>query len=267
MSDINKASARDKRTFSKMSFTTKESLLEDIDKMANDICIYARYTQRHNEPYKIREFLRIFYKDVERLILPSKLEYGWDYAYVIDEFGIELKLVHSSEITIDYSNNKAPKICKIHDQIYSLHKTNAQLLSVEDFARLNNVEPITVRQWIRRGKLHGIIKKGNQWYISELCEISKRGTIQAEYQWDAPLKDLPSEYLFLNSYSSISFIKTDGRNHYDIYLKGSEHTTKSISSSEKERLEFFLLSHSGVKYVSCCSEVRWGREEGDENVI
>ncbi len=56
----------------------------------------------------------------------------------------------------------------------------SKLLTPEEVAELLNVSPVTVKAWLRRGKLHGTKLGGNMWRISNeaLEEFIKSGQKQ-----------------------------------------------------------------------------------------
>lgn len=63
---------------------------------------------------------------------------------------------------------------KITEQ-FKLLSVESDLISVGEYAKLYGIEPQTVNQWIRRGKIRTAKKIDNHWMIPTLTESPKRG--------------------------------------------------------------------------------------------
>lgn len=79
----------------------------------------------------------------------------WAYSFEIASLGITLNLEHYSYIRFDEEKNIEDSEV---DATFPLMSVKSSLLSVDDFAKLYNVKTVSVRQWIRRGKLRTAVK-------------------------------------------------------------------------------------------------------------
>lgn len=77
--------------------------------------------------------------------------------YEITAFGIEL-LLNRHEWTHDCGNGYD---CQRWKEL-TLLQIPVKMLTTGEFAQLRGVEDVTVRQWIRRGKIRTAVKYGNE---------------------------------------------------------------------------------------------------------
>lgn len=192
----------------------------------------------------ILELLSRFKKKIDQSILFDMPEH-WGYSIDIDTDGIELSMEYIDRCTLD--ENGMPEY--IADERYPLIRVEANQLTVEEYAAQYGVEVVTVRQWIRRGKLRTAHKEGTTWKISELTEMPGRGYKPAYYYWSEELKGLPEEFQFLNNYKSVD-IKQDDTNK-DLFIvnlwdKDGNPETRNMPVREKEKLEVYLISHAKI---------------------
>ncbi|HPR94455.1 MAG TPA: helix-turn-helix domain-containing protein [Syntrophomonadaceae bacterium] len=64
---------------------------------------------------------------------------------------------------------------------HTLITVECDYLTVEKYAAMHNVEPVTVRQWIRRGKLRHAKKNGRDWLIPDTEDKPRRGFTSVQY--------------------------------------------------------------------------------------
>lgn len=173
----------------------------------------------------------------------------WAYSFEIASVGITLNLEHYSSIQFDSENEIEDSEV---DATFPLFSVKSSLLSVDDFAKLYNVKPVSVRQWIRRGKLRTAIKTGPEWRIPELTEFPARGYRPARYEWTEKLSDLPDEYKILADYNSAEFTQdASDKNMYHVALSGDAgDASLSCNIKAREQLELILISNPLVTYVS-----------------
>ena len=122
------------------------------------------------------------------------------------------------------------------------------LLDVQSFSKLYGTSEGTVRQWIRRGRLPGAIKFGNEWRIPELCDVSVRKNSVRKYIWDSKLTEVPVEMDFLNEYDTIQINSTSENGKYKIYCSARfvfahDDLELQLDAKEKEKLELWLISN------------------------
>lgn len=156
---------------------------------------------------------------------------------------------------------------------YSLFYIPAKYLTVEEFADIYNVPPATVRQWIRRGKIRTAKKISTGWVIPELTDPPK--TDYKKYQMaDYDISELssleskiPEEYSYLNDGEEITItVAEDDKKAFIITVLGERDAygirkplkKLVMTSSEKEKLELFLIANEKVKYIPINYEALMG---------
>ena len=148
----------------------------------------------------MKKLLDLFYARVEKTILPKQLEDWWFYSYDVSYRGIHLYLNHYKAVYLN--EEKTESGFEELDQVFKLLEIPAIMLTVDEYAKLYQVEQVTVRQWIRRCKLRTVLKEGKEWRISVLTDVPGRGFEPARYRWFKELSDLPPEFEYLNLYFS-----------------------------------------------------------------
>ena len=201
-------------SFVENSLTTKEQLLNSIHRCRNEYAQQASYEKTaHSQGFykTLDRLLNEFYSKVVRTTLPEPLPDWWSYSYVITASGIQLYLDH-------YRWSYSSRNYDCHrDENLVLLDVPAKRLTVSKFAEIYSIEEVTVRQWIRRGKIRSASKLGKEWRIPELAEVSKnRGYSPCRYQWKEELTDLPDKYSFLNQFESALFAQDD--DNADLYV-------------------------------------------------
>jgi len=112
------------------------------------------------------DLCREFLEKVEACWLPYLTDPWRFYEYLVAEDRIELNLCTASQVKFD----KKRRLSWSTTVEQTLIRQECRLLTVEEFARIWDVTPATVRQWIRRGKLRTARKVGREWLIPELQE-------------------------------------------------------------------------------------------------
>ena len=158
--------------------------------------------------------------------------------------------MHYYEI-IECSDNSSQNLY-ISDQAYRLFSVDSKLLTVEEYADRYRVETVTVRQWIRRGKIRTAIKYGNEWRIPELTELPTRGRSDALYFLDEDI-ELEKKYEYLRGCHSLWIIQDDyNKKLYQITLHGKditkEYRVMYFDVKEKEQLELYCISSPHIHY-------------------
>lgn len=205
-----------------------------------------------------RALEKLFDSFLERLSfspLPNLTDPWWLYVVDVSNAGISLKM--QNIMTVDYLVEDGEAHCRGWGTAgpYTLVETKARKLTVEEYAQIYGVEAVTVRQWIRRGKIRTAEKEGKEWRIPELTDIPKRGFEEATYtvmMGAVPEEDLPEEYWFLENAMCIE-VSTD-ENEKDSFVitvhrltdSNPFYTTK-MSGREREKFELHLIANQ--KYV------------------
>ena len=197
-----------------------------------------------------------FIDTLDKSILMEHLEDYWGYDYGITYEGMELCLVHYSDI-VEVPTNSF-RYYYFEDQTYRLFRVDSKLLTVEEYADRYKVETGTVRQWIRRGKIRTAIKYGNEWRIPELTDLPKRGWSDAAYIFEKEMV-LEEKYEYLRNYDTLRIIQDEhNRKIYQIVLTSKENKTANrvynIDVKEKEQLELYCISNPNIHYCEAISE-------------
>lgn len=146
----------------------------------------------------------------------TELEDWWAYELTLSYDGIYLFCNHYNFRGLA-PDNKLDMVC---DQEFILLSVKSQLLTVEQYAEQYGVESVTVRQWIRRGKIRTATKYGKEWRIPILTEPPTRGYSPASYSWKQPLTELPKGYEFLASYDKVLILQVpEAKRQYQLFFQ------------------------------------------------
>lgn len=239
--------------------TTKEDLVNDVRKRIQKFLESISQSTQHTTYYysQCKEQLDMFYTQINKTILPEKLEPYWRYTYEFTPSASILFLEHIKELeATDTEDLDDRMICgETVDQTFFLFAIEGDFLSVDEYAKKYEVEPVTVRQWIRRGKLKTAKKAGKEWYIPAMSDIPSRGYEGGQYRIREAFTDLPEEYSYLKDFKLVTiFKKLKQKNMYHLILsdmKGINSNIKELELTEKERekIELFLMERKNVQFV------------------
>ena len=243
---------------------TKEQLLQSIEHQIETHQEMAEKSPEKQAYYHcIARLLSQLQKKVEKTTFPSRLEDWWYYTYCLYTTGVKLHLSRVEWSTDAYTINGKTELC------FPLIEVPARLLTSSEYAEAYGVQPVTVRQWIRRGKLRDVVKLGSEWGISELATPPKeRGYKDGWYYWDGSLTDIPEKFSIPSDCSAAYFHqhKNNGRK-YDVFFTVQEKMPKeecfftmdrnsywlrdakrvTLTSEEREELELYMISNPLVK--------------------
>ncbi|MBO4903308.1 MAG: helix-turn-helix domain-containing protein [Lachnospiraceae bacterium] len=195
------------------------------------------------------EMLGRFERKIDKSPLFTAPADWWAFSFEIASTAITLNLEHYTSVT--FSSEREIEDSDV-DATLPLLSVKAGMLTVDEFAKRNNVLPVTVRQWIRRGKLRTAVKNGAEWRIPELTEIPVRGYRGARYEWDTDLTGLPEEFAYISNYRSAEFSQDEAdKNLYHIdFSDGEKDVRVNCNTKGREQIELMLISHPFVNYVS-----------------
>ena len=166
---------------------------------------------------------------------------NWGYVINYECGTVTLYLLQHSE------NNKIT-------EKFALLSVESDLISADEYAKLYGIEPHTVNQWIRRGKIRTAKKIGNDWMIPTLTESPKRGYEPATYILPNSIATITNAYPFLQNMQSVT-IEQDKNNKNkfivscftdNIKIPG---IIKRLDKKEKETFELALITHPFIKYL------------------
>lgn len=256
---------------------TKEQVLSKLKKMRE--CCTDGLFSGHSESYikTLNGVLDEFYKKIQRANFPEPLPDFWCYDVSVSIHSARLRLQRlecSFSLGDDLDGQcDNPEV----SDIYTLITVPVRKLSVNEYAALYGVEPVTVRQWIRRGRIRSAEKVQKEWLISELTDMpQERGYISGGYSWMPPLQNIPKEYEFLNRFSWAWFEKV--KNAYAVHLNDEDicrdefdrgvekaleepfaeipeyrdttRETLTLSAGEREKLERFMIESGEIEFFS-----------------
>ncbi|WP_418790898.1 helix-turn-helix domain-containing protein [Phosphitispora sp. TUW77] len=220
---------------------TREDVLKSLElfiehEKLNEEAVYS------NEVVKNRvKLCEKFYAAVKKCKLPVLTELWWFYEYELLGNSMELNLCQASEIKVE--NDEISGMTSTVE--HTLIKVECNYITVEQYAAMLNVEPVTVRQWIRRGKLRHAKKNGRDWLIPDTEDKPRRGFTNVQYIVENDAHIESDEFPLLAVCESISiFQDVDNKNKFICSLRNYKiefHTTLELTRSEVERLEHTII--------------------------
>lgn len=232
--------------------TDKEDILNRVYWEIHDWKREAENDPKHTLGFykTLQGLLKRFESKIEKSEVFDAPEGWWAYSFEITSSSITLMLEHYS--SVDFDRAQGFVTGSVIDQTYDLISVASRLLTVDEYARLYDVEQGTVRQWIRRGKIRTARKYGKEWRIPELTELPGRGYRMGQFQWEDNLPDLPEEYAFLNEYTMVTLSQDDVvKTLYRAYFNGKGNSKSVVyTAQEREKLELLLISHPLIRYSS-----------------
>jgi hypothetical protein len=145
----------------------------------------------------------------------------------------------------DFSAENEHEWIMATDETFVLLEVNCPMITVKEFAELHEVEPVAVRQWIRRGKLRAIKKQGRDWLVSSIAEKPSRNYKPVTYSWSYIDSALYEDFPYLKGVYSINICQSDDDKSMFV-VESDLDSVILISSEERERLELTLLAIDDV---------------------
>ena len=237
----------------------KEGFIRDKENLLGEIMYARKHTA--DEAKKDTRLPAAYYAVLDKLFekliakiedtcLFKELEDWWAYSYTIGSEGAALELQHFS--SVDFDKEGRAGFTDV-DSFFELIRIPCKLLTVDDFAKLYNVEQGTIRQWIRRGKIRTAKKYGNEWRIPELTALPGRGYSFGQYEWKDDLTDVPEQYEQFRRPAVATFDqsrKDPKVFHVSLSRKDEDLVSFEMDVKEREKLELFLIAHPMVKFIS-----------------
>lgn len=226
----------------------RESYLFSREDVLKSFELFIEHEKANEEPvYSIGvsknriKLCEKFYAAVKKCKLPVLTELWWYYEYQFLGDHIELNLCQADEIEIE--NGEISMMTSTVEHI--LITVECDYFSVEQFASMLNVEPVTVRQWIRRGKLRYAKKVGRDWLISCVEDKPQRGFSSVQYVVEKDSEIISDEFPLLATADSITILQDQKqKSKFICYLKNYKtkfHTELDLTRSEVERLEHAII--------------------------
>jgi excisionase family DNA binding protein len=184
------------------------------------------------------EFLRC----IRNVTIPALIKPWYCYDYSVTNDSIRLELRKFEDIVFDEEGYIQSATSTLE---YILAEVKCKYLTVEEFAKLYDVTTITVRQWIRRGKLRTAKKVGRDWMIPELAAAPKRGFESVTYFWDNVSEVIIEEFPILEDGKSI-YIYQDDIDKKIFHAIVNNEKRMVLNIQEREKLELMLISSDDV---------------------
>lgn len=242
--------------FREQKLTTKDDILTQL---WLETMSWQKNEQNRLSEAGLKILLKVadaFKKKVEKAILFNELEPWWVYSVETDSTGMTLLLEHYADHYDSYFDREGNYTGSFIDESFEILKVHTRLLTIEEYASTYGVETVTVRQWIRRGKLRTAIKYGREWRIPELTDVPGRGYKMGQYEWSEKLTDVPEEFSFLSHCDLITLEQS--KKDKTLYIAsftskeddGNHHMVCELDVKERERLELYLISNPLIRYIS-----------------
>lgn len=191
--------------------------------------------------------------------LPTISDDNMFYEIVLNREAVSIQLCH---VRVEYGLQKAlglfdssaedndPVIIPYRTTLYSVP---FPVLSCAAFAKRCGVDQVTVRQWIRRGKLRTAFKVGRDWMIPATTKPPARGFVPGSYQLTGTVpKEATAQYPFLEKLFSHDRLLVDKAGAGKFHIIKDQITDSiilaTLTQEEREKFEYFLLEADWIKY-------------------
>jgi len=182
-----------------------------------------------------------FYTAVKKCKLPVLTDLWWYYDYQFLGEHMELNLCQADDIEIEDDHISTMTVTVEH----TLIRIECDYLSVEQYASMLGVEAVTVRQWIRRGKLRYAKKVGRDWLIPNIEDKPQRGFSSVQYIVEEGSEITSEEFPLLSASDTITILQDqDQKSIFNCYLDNYKTKFRSkleLTRSEVERLEHTII--------------------------
>ncbi|GAB6174525.1 hypothetical protein JCM15765_40030 [Paradesulfitobacterium aromaticivorans] len=220
---------------------TREDILKSLE-------LFVEHERLNEEPAYSDEVVKNrvklckkFIAAVKKCKLPVLTELWWYYEYQFLDNSMELNLCQADEIEVE--NDEISSMTSTIE--YTLITVECDYLTVEQYASMLGIEPVTVRQWIRRGKLRHAKKNGRDWLIPDTEDKPQRGFTSVEYIVENEAQIESDEFPLLSACDTIFILQDqDNKRKFVCFLNNYKTKFKSkleLTRSEVERLEHTII--------------------------
>ena len=164
--------------------TSKKEVIAVLDKASRDTVNEMRNAPKHTlQYYNALSFLfdKVIMEMASRNIFNAPDE--WYYSFEVSNRNARLYLKHIHALIPAENTNAADneKYTVEFDECFSIINYPVESFSVEEYAKVTKNKPVTVRQWIRRGKLRNAFRVGGEWRIPAISDPPSRGYSPVTY--------------------------------------------------------------------------------------
>lgn len=175
---------------------------------------------------------------------------GWYYSFEVSNKNARLFLKHIHDLVPCERNNQSGRggYTVEFDECFSIINYPVKSLSVEEYANRVNTQPVTVRQWIRRGKLRNAFRLGGEWRIPSISDVPPRGYLPVTYYVNREYVPFPSKFLSVGTGINTLTITPHGRGTFDISADGRclAIPPRLFSDNERIEIEQALMSNPNI---------------------
>lgn len=220
---------------------TREDILKSLE-------LFVEHEKLNKEPVYPSEIVKNrvklcnkFIAAVKKCKLPVLTELWWYYEYQFLDNRIELNLCQAADIEVEDDIISSMTSTVEH----TLITVDCDYLTVEQYAAMHEIEPVTVRQWIRRGKLRHAKKNGLDWLIPNTENKPRRGFTSVQYIIENGEHIESDEFPLLAVCEAVYiFQDKDNNNSFICLLENNKNQFNSkldLTRSEVERLEYTII--------------------------
>lgn len=228
--------------------TTKNAVVGMLNNVSRMVVSEMRDNPKHTIQYYNALLMllgKVTMEVASRNLFDAPLE--WFFSFEISNKNAALYLKHVAEL----QEVEDESILLDFDETFRLVNYPVKLLTVEDYAKISKTTPVTVRQWIRRGKLRSAIKIGGEWRIPEIIDPPTRGyTPVRYYNRSGSFLPLPEELglPFNPQPSVIDIYQSKDEKGYVVLFDYAPAflPQRLLSESEREKLELMLISNPNI---------------------
>ena len=229
----------------------KKAVISVLDKASKDVVNEMRNNPKHTLQYynALSSLLdKIIMEIASRKIFNAPDE--WYYSFEISNRNARLYLKHIHKLVLSENTNAVDneRYTVEFDECFSIINYPVESFSVEEYAKVAKTEPVTVRQWIRRGKLRNAFRIGGEWRIPAISDIPSRGYSPVTYYVNCEYVPLHLDTLSSGIGIHNLTISPQGTGMFNIIADGRCLAIPPRLFTEQERIEIeqTLLSNPNI---------------------
>ena len=221
--------------FKETEIQNKNELLFSLRSLYNEYIADDSITQSK------KFLLENFIKRIEATMLPN-CDGWWFYSYEFTRFGMTLNMCHCAELIFESEDT----FKMVVDESLPIAEVTCKMMTVAEYAELHRVQPVAVRQWIRRGKLRLIKKQRRDWLIASIAEKPTRNYKPVTYSWDSIDREMYKNFPFLKGVDIIR-ISQSLEDKSTFVVKYGINSEARINAVDCEKLELALLAMNDIR--------------------
>lgn len=229
----------------------KKAVISVLDKASKDVVNEMRNNPKHTLQYynALSSLLdKVIMEIASRKIFNAPDE--WYYSFEISNRNARLYLKHIHKLVLSENTNAVDneRYTVEFDECFSIINYPVESFSVEEYAKVAKTEPVTVRQWIRRGKLRNAFRIGGEWRIPAISDIPSRGYSPVTYYVNCEYVPLHLDTLSSGIGIHNLTISPQGTGMFNIIADGRCLAIPPRLFTEQERIEIeqTLLSNPNI---------------------